>query len=333
LRQALHDIISAASETLRAAWSRSIEAQVDAVARAARYRFNVVRGEIERRVGAGLHAPASDQLTAGLQLLRRRFELLRAAVLDGQPLPPTELTETDRELLGVQVADQATALRAKPPVASGRHTCPICAAQQDALFSFFAHWQYELSTKESARRAFAAAKGFCAVHTWQFQRIASPLGISLGYAPLIESLAEQLNMLTDRSAREAAEQIGSLIQTTQQCAACLLLREVEQTEVTKLLQQVSTPEGQEEYQRSAGVCLPHLHMMLANDGASDIGRFLIAEQVRHFEETAENMHGYVLKREATRRGLQNRDERMAYWRALTQLIGERNVRALWPDEE
>ncbi len=65
----------------------------------------------------------------------------------------------------------------------------------------------------------------------------------------------------------------------------------------------------------------------------DVGRLLIAEQVRHFEVTAENMRSYALKQEATRRWLQNRDERTAYWRALTQLIGERNVRALWPDEE
>jgi hypothetical protein len=299
----------------------------------ARDRFRLIRVAIERRVSVNYQASGVGNPAIGLQLFRERFDRLWAAV-EGQPLPDEEPEVIDREQASTAIVGEAPPVaHRKLPTASARRTCPICAAQQEALFSFFAHWQYELATKEAARRVFASAGGFCAVHTWQFERIASPSGISIGYAPLIEVAANQLQTLADRSTSEVAQQIGSLIQTTARCPACLLLREIEQAEADKLVQHMGTVEGRADYQQSAGVCLPHLRTMLARDGATDISRLLIAEQVRHFEETAENMRSYALKHEATRRWLQNRDERTAYWRALTQLIGERNVRALWPDEE
>jgi hypothetical protein len=41
------------------------------------------------------------------------------------------------------------------------------------------------------------------------------------------------------------------------------------------------------------------------------------------EEIAEDMHTYMLKREALRRGLLNENEERAWLRALLQLSGER----------
>lgn len=330
MNRALAQIVSEAGDTLQAAWRASIDVQVDAVTREVRHRFNVARGEIERR--ATLDLSGGGNAAHSLSLLADHFEQLRAALLNDRPLPTLAEVDVDQAAAVLAPAEQPN-VPGRLPAAPALKMCPICAAQQEALFNYFAHAQYELATKEAARRAFASAGGFCAVHTWQFERIASPQGISIGYAPLIEAAAEQLHALADRSSPEAAQQIGALIQTTAHCPACRLLREVEQTEADKLLQRLSTAEGRAAYQQSAGVCLPHLQAVLARDGVADIGQLLITEQARRLEETAENMHSYTLKRDATRRWLQNRDERTAYWRALTQLIGERNVRALWPEEE
>lgn len=333
LNRVLHDLLNEAGEVLRKAWRQSIAAQVDEVARTARDRFKLIRTAIERRMSVHYEASGAGNPAIGLQLFRERFARLRVMV-EGEPLPDEASEAIDQEQASAVIVREA------PPVAprklraiAAHRTCPICAAQQEALFNFFAHWQYELATKETARRAFTSAGGFCAVHTWQFERIAAPSEICIGYAPLLEATANQLQKLTSGSTSEAAQQIGSFIQTTARCPACRLLREIEQAEADKLVQRLSMAEGRADYQQSAGVCLPHLQTIVARDGVTDIGELLIAEQVRHFEETAENMRSYALKHEATRRWLQNRDERTAYWRALTQLIGERNVRALWPDEE
>jgi GTP-binding protein EngB required for normal cell division len=334
LDRALQDLLTQAGEALREAWRQSIEAQVNEVARTARDRLKRIRVAIERRVSVNYQADGVGNPAIGLQLFRERFDRLRAVVLEGRSLLDDEREEIDRTQARAAIVGQRPALP-HPPVTSGssRQICPICAAQQEALFDFFAHWQYELSTKESARRDFAAAGGFCAVHTWQFQRIASPHGLSVGYAPLIETVVDQLKALSDQAPSAAAEGVAALIQQPQHCPACALLREVEQAQVDELQQRLTAPEAREAYRRSLGLCLPHLRGVLAADPPIDLSRFLIAEEARGLEATAENMRSYALKHAATRRWLENRDERTAYWRALTHLIGERNVRALWPDEE
>lgn len=86
---------------------------------------------------------------------------------------------------------------------------------------FFAQWQYRLATDTTAQRAFAAERGLCPVHTWQFREMASPQGISEGYVLLIETLAVELSRLLER----AAAPLAALLAGTATCAACRLVRE------------------------------------------------------------------------------------------------------------
>ena len=91
--------------------------------------------------------------------------------------------------------------------------------------------------------------------------------------------------------------------------------------------QLATPKGRQRYFRSEGVCLPHLRVALAAAPDSEVGQFLVQEQVRRLEEISEDMRTYTLKRDALRRGLLNKQEENAWRRALVQLVGERNVGA------
>jgi len=140
------------------------------------------------------------------------------------------------------VIDQAIATSRSPTrVADAKHakvhtrTCPICAAQGQALFAFFAQWQYTLATDSAAQRAFAAQHGLCPVHTWQYQEMASPQGISDGYAPLIEALVAELSRLVKHAVEHAAVPLSALLADTTTCAACRLVREIAAEEVAQLL--------------------------------------------------------------------------------------------------
>ncbi|MBI1880585.1 MAG: hypothetical protein HYR94_20600 [Chloroflexi bacterium] len=113
--------------------------------------------------------------------------------------------------------------------------------------------------------------------------------------------------------------------SSQTCAACWLLQETERTQVSEFLAQITTPAGRELYPRSPGLCLPHLRAVLLTLPPRAVVEYLLQEQVRHLEEISEDMRSYVLKREALRRGLHNRDEETAWQRALVQLAGEQSV--------
>lgn len=259
--------------------------------------------------------------------LRQVMESLYAGLLDGAPLSPVS-TATQSVLPDTQIIEQAIAAsqseRLNGNLRSG--TCPICSAQSQAIFDFFAHWQYALATTEAAQRAFIVSHGFCSVHTWQFQQIASPQGMSEGYVPLIETVRDDLRRFLEQPPEQTAAAVAELLPTTDLCPACRVLRETETEQIRQFLTQMATAEGREGYLYSEGLCLPHLHAALQSTSDAEVMVFLLQEQVRLLEEISEDMRSYTLKRDALRRGLLNAHEKNAWRRALVQLVGERTVR-------
>jgi GTP-binding protein EngB required for normal cell division len=205
-------------------------------------------------------------------------------------------------------------------------TCAICDAQRCAVFEALCAWQYSLATNDRARRAFAAAGGFCHFHTWQCSELGSSQGLSEGYAPLIDAAAETLRRRLNRRPEEAARAISGMLARVDRCAACRVLHKTERKRVGELLAELATVEGREAYGQSPGLCLPHLQFVLDARPPDEIAECLIREQVRRLEDVAEDMRSYALKRDALRRTLLNANEENAWRRALVQLTGERTVR-------
>jgi len=270
--------------------------------------------------------------------LRQTIESLRASLLADAPLSAA-LHAAEPTAADPRVIDQAIAAGRSPARKAGAgqtntRTCPICVILGQALFAFFAKWQYTLATDATAQRTFAAQRGLCPMHTWQYQEMASPQGISDGYAPLIETLAVELSRLSERAIEHSAAPLAALLANSTTCAACRLVRETAAEQVEQLLAHLITAEGSADYASSAGLCLPHLqaafaHMEGSVYGISErkvVAEFLLREQVRHLENLADDLRSYTLKRDALRRGLLNQEEAGAWRRALVQLVGERAAR-------
>ena len=272
--------------------------------------------------------------------LHRKMGSLRASLMADVPLSavPTAAQPVAADLRVIdQVIDTSRSLAREPgggQVKARMRTCPVCVEQGEALFAFFAKWQYRLAMDSTAQRAFAANHGLCPVHTWQFQEMASPQGLSDGYALLIETMAAELSHIIGYDAGHAAAHLSTLLADSATCAACRLVRETAIERIEQLLAYLVTVEGREGYSSSAGLCLPHLQATLAQmeqsaDGAierSAIAEFLLREQVLRLENLAEDLHSYALKRDALRRGLLHQEEEYAWRHALVQLVGERAAR-------
>jgi len=206
--------------------------------------------------------------------------------------------------------------------------CPVCQRLGNAAADFFAHWQYALSSDEAAQSAFAAESGFCPLHAWQLLALSSPQGISQGYPKLVERLAREIAPL---AAAPAAAQLPR-VPDSGNCRVCGLLRAVEKAYLQRLAGFLQTAEGRQAYAQSQGVCLRHLGPLVEAVGADDPARFLLAEAARHFEEVAEDMQNFAMKREAIRRTLHNRDEEDAYVRAVIHIVGESRVCVPWKQD-
>ena len=265
--------------------------------------------------------------------LRASAQAIRARLLSGGPLAVEQAADDPSALDGQAVERAIIASGLRHPSATERttsraRTCPVCAAQGDAIFRFFAQWQYQLATSRLAQREFSAARGFCPAHSWQFGQIASPQGMSAGYVLLIESTAGELQRILHEPAARVAARLAALFPTAASCAACQVLEEVERSYVAQTLAHLDTSDGQDDRDEAEGLCLPHLQVALGSDPGAEVGELLIGAQVRRLEELAEDMHSYSLKREAVRRGLLNEREEHAWRRALVQLVGERIARGV-----
>jgi len=200
--------------------------------------------------------------------------------------------------------------------------CPVCNHLVEAAFEFFRKWLYRLSSDERSQRAFADQLGFCPLHTWQLAALASPLGLSHGYPKLLGRLSAALSSLSGEPS-ETAGAVAALIRSPQSCQVCGLLRSAEREYIARLSQYLTEPAGRDAYACCQGVCLRHLASLLAASPPADLARFLLSDAARQFDQLAEDMRNYALKRDAVRRDLLTGDEEDAHLRALVHLAGHK----------
>ncbi len=206
--------------------------------------------------------------------------------------------------------------------------CPVCNYLMNTAFEFYSRWQYDFATDEPTQRAFADQLGFCPLHTWQLAALASPQALSLGYPKLLEHVSAALSGVLD-GASETADSVAALVRSPQGCQVCRLLQSAEQEYIARLSQFLAEPAGLDAYARSHGVCLRHLAALLAASQSADLARFLLGEAVQQFDQLAEDMRNYAIKRDAIRSGLLSDDEKEAHLRALAHLAGHKGLCAPW----
>jgi ribosome biogenesis GTPase A len=267
-----------------------------------------------------------EEQVAGLDRLAQRIARLREAVLGGgaiaaetsgraEPAGQGTPGQAGRELPAVRPRKDWTRLR----------TCPVCAHVLDALFDFLSQFQYALATDPATQASFREAGGFCALHAWQLQELSSPRGLSAGYPALLEGTAEKLRALAPRAPAEAARSVrGMMVTAGAGCVACRARGDAEEEAVRALCDDLSTEAGRARQERSHGLCLRHLGLVLSRVTASAAG-FLLRHQSRRCVEVAEGLAGYALKFDAHRQDLLSGDEAGAYREAVVLIAGERRV--------
>ncbi len=207
--------------------------------------------------------------------------------------------------------------------------CAVCEHLVKTAYDFLAHWQYAISSDEAAQQKFAKEHGFCPLHMWQLHAVSSSAGESIGLARLVE----QTSGLMKQAATEANApgELPSSLRQHASCRVCHLVRQAEAGYVDRLAAFLAENAGRDLYRKSQGVCLRHLEHLLPHV-ADDVRKFLLSEAARHFEQAAEDMQNYAVKREALRRHLGNIDEEDAYLRALIHLSGAKDVSTPWPED-
>ncbi len=211
-------------------------------------------------------------------------------------------------------------------------SCPICGEVVKRVFDFLCQYQYRLSTSREAQSAHATDGGFCAMHTWQYEKIASPHGVCTAYAEFLETVAHQLRSMAGKaeSAADLSLGIARLAILSPKCKACQVQASAEEDVLSTWLSKVSGT-GKNGPQELPLLCFLHLPAFLARIADLELARKLMERQAEICERVSENMQRSALKHDARRRALLSDEERRAHLQGLMILAGHRRVAAAGTD--
>ena len=206
----------------------------------------------------------------------------------------------------------------------GIRRCFVCEQIAAELFDFFAKQQYELSMNEANQRTHTENGGFCPLHTWQYQRIASPEGVCVAYAPLLTAIARSLRSIASSASSPSSmlNRIRDLHSSADKCPACLQIAAVEKKAVEELRHMLLSGDHKD---YDTGLCIQHLAAVLDRQTDLETARALVLEEASLLDRISEDMETYLLKRDALRRELLSDEELSAYLFGLSLLVGDKRL--------
>jgi len=231
--------------------------------------------------------------------------------------------------LGTAGEDDASAgiVTAAPSPETAAEDCAVCRQMEQTLTGHLYSGQFRLATREDEQERHTLAGGFCPLHTWQYAAVASPLGISAGYAGLAASVADALDRLSGPgfAAADLARDVAALTAAPGTCPVCTALAGRERTAIAELIAQVPAA--------PVAVCLRHLALALSAGANAQTGQALLRGLAARLRRDSEDMRAYALKREAYRSGLVTTEESRAHADALRRLAGLPALTKPWANQD
>ena len=163
--------------------------------------------------------------------------------------------------------------------------------------------------------------GFCALHTWQYERLASPKGVCNSYEASLQSIGERLLVLATEAAAidELVGELGKFPVARPVCSVCEIAAEAEEEALGGALTRLTNITVTDD--TVPLLCFTHLIALVSR--CTDLGviRRLVERHGEEFKRVAEDMRQHVAKVDALRRDLISIGERQAHLRGLMLLMG------------
>jgi hypothetical protein len=231
--------------------------------------------------------------------------------------------------LGTAVQDDVSAgivtAAASPNAAA--EDCTVCRQMEQTLTGHLYSGQFRLATREDEQERHTLGGGFCPLHTWQYAAVASPLGISAGYAGLAASVADALDSLSGQgfAGADLARDVAALTAGPGTCPVCAALAARERTAIAELISQVPPA--------PTALCMRHLALALSAGADAQTGQALLRRLAARLRRDSEDMRAFALKREAYRSGLVTTEESRAHADALRRLAGLPALTQPWANQD
>jgi len=205
--------------------------------------------------------------------------------------------------------------------------CPICDSVLNASFEFLSQYQYDLSTNLGTQTSHAAKNGFCASHTWQYERIASPQGICSAYPKTVQGIAEKCREVSHGAGSGVwrGDSLVRIFLDHKHCPVCKVANDAEEQAIKDVAAQIEDPSSSNTG-TFPNLCLPHLCALAPNIRSDVTMRDLLIHEAKVLDQLGESMQRFTLKHEGLSMHLAKEEERKAPKQTLKLLVGHPNSR-------
>jgi GTP-binding protein EngB required for normal cell division len=207
--------------------------------------------------------------------------------------------------------------------------CFVCDRMADETFKFMSGFQYDLSHSREKQVFHASRSGFCALHSREYARLASPQGIASGYPNTLLLVAERLRSLLrgDGLCEDWREQFDKLLPNPDKCWACQVIAAVERATVDRFVREYQEAERKNDFELPC-VCLRHLQAIMETTPEGSLVNRIVLQSVSVLERTAENLERYALRHGGSHMEWVTKEELESPEKGLNLLVGQPNVRPL-----
>ena len=205
--------------------------------------------------------------------------------------------------------------------------CVICSQVAQAVHAFMRNFQYDLACRVETQIEHAAASGFCALHSWQYFRLASPQGMSAGYPKTISLVAKSLREIATRLRVQGnrAEAFDEILPSEQKCDACQRAEAVENSAIQIFVREAAA--SQRDWADSLPcLCLMHLAIVVGMIRDSDLVVELTEYQASVLERLSENLQRFALQHGGSHWERVTDEEQRSPELSLNLLVGPGTVR-------
>jgi hypothetical protein len=177
--------------------------------------------------------------------------------------------------------------------ALGKSGCAICRAiANDEARWMEAYWRDAMFDSE-ARMRFFNGGGFCKHHAWLLHRQAKRVGYGAAVSYLYGNLVRRdLDLV-----RSLKRKRRPRLRRSEPCRACVVSKGIARRKVEFLVEELERPETRKRYEKSDGLCFPHLAAALERARKREVTDLLLADWEGRLGSLRERLTEYDRKRD------------------------------------
>ena len=176
--------------------------------------------------------------------------------------------------------------------ACGKPGCPVCALVQRAGAKYIEGTFNESMLDPGIRAKLVESLGFCYEHTWQ--SIDLKLSEALGHAILYQDLVRKTLRTISEKGKASGEQLAAALEAEKSCPACGIEEETLERVTDSLAAALKKDDFVEEFQRSGGLCVPHLKRLLPHLDEKR-QKLVLAHQCKRMESLKNELAEFIRK--------------------------------------